>query len=153
MSKYGHHDARGNLEFVADNLVLIEQHLSGANVRCPECMVKHAETIRAYSTEGFALDNSEKCMELLRAGARYGDDLIRIISECVAEEGKCEIRNMQDLIAKINEARHLRRDINVALYGLRGDLVYESEGGVPHEHNHDLLGGERHRHSEQRHSH
>ena len=138
MPKYGHHSALGNLECIADNLILIQDHLSGANVRCPECLVKHGETVRAYASEAFALDDSEKVMPLLAECAEYGDGLVLLISECATEGGKCRITNMQQLIDAINKARQLRRKVNTAVYGLAGDLVYDSEAGSGAEHSHGM---------------
>lgn len=143
MAKYGHHDARGNLEFIADNLILLQDHLSGVNTVCPDCIVKHTQAIRAYATEGFSLDNANKIMPLLKECAKFSDDLIQVLSVCMVGDAKeCRIHSNKDLERLVDQARSLRRKVNLEVYGLRGDLIYQREGhgmelGYEHGHNHD----------------
>lgn len=138
--KYGHHDARGNCEFIADELILVEQHLSGKNVRCPECLTKHGQTIRAYATEGMALDNSKEVMPLLQECAAYGDGLVKLITMCAIGED-CKIKSMSDVVKAVSEARGLRKKINTVIYGIPGDLDYDADDAhadhiEPHAHHH-----------------
>lgn len=145
MPKYGHHDARGNLEFIADNLILLQDHFSGVNIACPDCMLKHLESIRAYATEGFALDNADAVEKELHLAAGTADDILMIISKCMTD-GKCEIKSKDDMAVIVDKLRMLRREINRAVYGLSGDLVYESEEKHGLKHKEEKKEGHSHSH-------
>lgn len=124
---YGHHTAEGNLEFIIDNLILLQDHYSGNNVQCSDCILKHLETIRAYAGEGLSLDNSKERMDELTDAYTLASDHMQKVIGCVGADGKCEIRNRDDINSMIQEARALRRKLNITLYGLAGDLLYGNE--------------------------
>ena len=65
---------------------------------------------------------------------------------CLDENGVCQVKNEEDINKMIQEVSMLRKELNMVLYHLAGDLVYDEEKAVSHdftqEHEHHHLGGE-----------
>lgn len=143
---FPHHDSRYNLEMIIENLVLLQDHYSGN--RCGDCILKHLQTIAAYADEGMTLDNSKEFVQYLEAAHDVAEKHKALIIPCVNEEGACEIVSHDQINGMITEIRMLRKEINMALYHMAGDLLYEGEGNSHDitQHHHSHIGGHDHGH-------
>lgn len=124
---YGHHSAEGNIEFIISNLILLQEHYDGANVECADCILKHLETIRAYAEESKGLDNAIKYKAAINQVLAFVDNHIKIITDCIKDNNACVIKTAEDKEVMISQARILRRELNVLIYGLAGDLIYKTD--------------------------
>ncbi len=120
---FDHHTAEYNLEKIIENLILLQEHYAGN--RCGDCILKHLETIRAYADEGMTLDHSDKYMQFLKASYDLAEKHLDIVVGCI-EEGECKVKSEEDIHRMIQEVRELRREINMALYGMVGDTAIET---------------------------
>ncbi len=124
---FGHHTAEGNLEFIISNLILLQEHYDGANIECADCILKHLETIRAYAEESLGLDNAIKYKAAIDQVLTFAENHIKIITDCISDDNKCIIKTEEDKNVMISQARILRRELNVLIYGLAGDLIYKND--------------------------
>ncbi len=124
---YGHHSAEGNIEFIISNLILVQEHYTGANVKCADCILKHLETIRAYAEESLGLDNAITYKAAIERVLAFANNHIKIITDCIVDDDRCIIKTEKDKEKMIMQVRSLRRELNVLIYGLAGDLIYESD--------------------------
>ena len=147
MATFPHHDARYNLEMIVENLILLQDHYSGN--RCGDCIMKHLQTVQAYADEGMTLDSASEFIEYLKTSKELAERHQGLVVPCVNEEGTCEIVSHDQINGLINDVRMLRKEINMALFHMAGDLIYESEGNHDiTEHHHSHLGGHDHEHEE-----
>jgi len=142
---FDHHTAEHNLDAIIQTLILLQDHYTGN--RCADCILKHLETIEAYANEGLSLDNSLKYKEFFEDAIKLADKHKQIVVGCLDESGVCQIKNEQDINKMVQEVRMLRKELNMVLYHLAGDLVYDEEKAVSHDfihegHEHHHIGGE-----------
>lgn len=134
------------MERIIENLILLQDHF--AMDPCADCCLKHTETIEAYAREGLALDHSLDVKEMLDGAIESAQKWKGIIVGCINDEGKCEIKKPEDMQNLIQEARALRRELNMSIYRMAGDLIYENEQGHSHDLAHHHLGEHDHGHEE-----
>lgn len=128
-----HHSAYFNGAKIIYNLELLGEHY--ALDPCRECIGKHLQTIIAYAQEGALLDHAEEMREFLEAAESLAVRHLSLVLECaVKENGKCELHGPADVMRLAQEARALRREMNVAIFGFAADLMYESDGVHGHSH-------------------
>ncbi len=140
---FSHHQAEFNIQRIIENLILLQDHYS--TDPCADCCTKHVETIEAYAREGMALDHAAEYADYLKACTDLAERHLRIIVGCINDQGKCEIKNPKDMVKMGQETRALRRELNMAIFHLAGDLVYENEQAGSHDfmgHAHNHVGSE-----------
>jgi hypothetical protein len=59
-------DPRHNLCEIAQQMILLEDHLKHPAKRCPDCVSKHLLAIMAFANEAISLDKQAKYRELCR---------------------------------------------------------------------------------------
>jgi len=139
MAMFGHHDARYNCEMIIKNLILLQDHY--AIDPCADCITKHLETIEAYAEEGLTLDNADKCRDYLIKAQEIADKHKKIVLSCTVGNF-CNIHSHDDLNEMIQEIRELRKEMNMAIYGIVGEVAGFGEHNdallEEHEHEHEL---------------
>jgi hypothetical protein len=123
---FGHHTCEGNLEKCFYNILLLQDHYSGANVNCSNCIIKHISDVIAYCEEGISLDNGYKYVKLVDKITELMNVHLKIVLECVVD-GKCKVKNPHDMHKMIQEARSMRREIGQVLYGVDTDVASDEE--------------------------
>lgn len=134
---FGHHTAEYNIEQMIHNLILLQDHYTGN--RCSDCILKHLETIIAYAEEGKSLDHAVQYMEFLNQAVSIMQKHKKLVLDCMKKEGVCVIKSEKDMNRIMNEVRMLRKELNMAVYHMAGDLIYQDEKDVNHDFmkNHD----------------
>jgi len=149
---FGHHTAEYNLDMIVQTLILLQDHYAGN--RCGDCILKHLQTIEAYANEGLSLDHSIQYKDFFKDAIDLAEKHKELVVGCLDENGVCQVKSEEDINKMIQEVRMLRKEFNMALYHLAGDLVYDDEKAVSHdfrqqeEHEHHHL-GEEHEHIEE----
>jgi len=133
-------------------LILLQDHYAGN--RCGDCILKHLQTIEAYANEGLSLDHSIQYKDFFKDAIDLAEKHKELVVGCIDENGVCQVKSEEDINKMIQEVRMLRKEFNMALYHLAGDLVYDEEKAVSHdftheEHEHHHLGEEEHEHIEE----
>jgi hypothetical protein len=142
---FDHHTAEYNLDMIVQSLILLQDHYSGN--RCADCILKHLQTIEAYANEGLSLDHAIQYKDFFKDAIELAEKHKELVVGCLDEKGVCLVKSEEDINKMIQEVRMLRKEINMVLYHLAGDLVYDEEKAVSHdftheEHEHHHLGEE-----------
>lgn len=136
---FGHHTAEYDIEQMIYNLILLQDHYTGN--RCSDCILKHLDTIAAYAQEGKSLDHAVQYMDFLNQAISMMEKHKKLVLGCMDDKGSCVIQSEKDMNRIMNEIRMLRKELNMAVYHMAGDLIYEDEKGTDHnflsEHPHD----------------
>jgi hypothetical protein len=133
---FGHHTCECNLEKSFYNLLLLTDHYTGANVNCSNCIVKHISDVIAYTEEGLALDNALKHKKLSDEIIDMMRNHLKIVLGCTTGN-MCKIKNPEDLMRMVKEARALRRKIGIELYGLDTDVATDGDHSFLRKHKHE----------------
>jgi len=142
---FDHHTAEYNLDMIVQSLILLQDHYAGN--RCADCILKHLETIEAYANEGLSLDHAIQYKDFFKDAIDLAEKHKELVVGCLDENGVCQVKSEEDINKMIQEVRMLRKELNMVLYHLAGDLVYDEEKAVSHdftheEHEHHHLGEE-----------
>jgi len=142
---FDHHTAEYNLDMIVQSLILLQDHYAGN--RCADCILKHLETIEAYANEGLSLDHAIQYKDFFKDAINLAEKHKELVVGCLDEKGVCLVKTEEDINKMIQEVRMLRKELNMVLYHLAGDLVYDEEKAVSHdftqeEHEHHHLGEE-----------
>ena len=132
---FGHHTAEYNLDMIVQSLILLQDHYAGN--RCGDCILKHLQTIEAYANEGLSLDHAIQYKDFFKDAIDLAEKHKGLVVGCLDENGVCQVKSEEDINKMIQEVRMLRKEINMVLYHLAGDLVYDDEKAVSHDFTHE----------------
>jgi len=128
---FDHHTAEYNLDMIIQTLILLQDHYTGN--RCADCILKHLETIEAYANEGLSLDHAIQYKDFFKDVIDLAEKHKELVVGCLDEKGVCLVKSEEDINKMVQEVRMLRKELNMALYHLAGDLVYDEEKAVSHD--------------------
>lgn len=103
-----------NLRIVTKDLLCLERHLKDPAQRCPECIVKHALSLEAFTDEAMLLDRDGQHGELLGAVTTAVAELHVALK--AAGVGRGPIHRSAALDAALLKTVQLRKELEMLVW-------------------------------------